>query len=219
MEIRGQLVADTWFDVRVIYLRLSSCLLKSAPDCFTIVFPPRSMPTVFEVNGIRIPPSEQTSRKLRRDRVDTEFAEATYVSTDNLRTNDGLPFELHHRGELLVTGNFERSSLENPKARKKLWAMECTSAISAVSSYILSSKAEVLSGLSAPFIEVYVAGRSLGRPIVLTKMVNLLPRRKCIRCISLDAIPEDDDIDGSGISGSSLKSQVNKLYILSALHC
>lgn len=195
MEIQGKLVTDTWFDVRVIYLRLNSYLLKSAPDCFMILFPARSMSTVLEVNGIIIPSAEQTSRKLRRDRVDTEFAEATYISTNNLHTNEGLPFEHHHRGELLVIGNFERLALENPKARKKVWTMECTFAISAKSSYILSSKAEVLSGLSAPFLEVYVAGKGLGRPIVLIKMVHLLPRRKWIRCISLGAILENDDND------------------------
>lgn len=195
MEIQGKLVTDTWFDVRVIYLRLNSYLLKSAPDCFMILFPARSMSTVLEVNGIRIPFAEQTSRKMWRDRVDTEFAEATYISTNNLHTNEGLPFEHHHRGELLVIGNFERLALENPKARKKVWTMECTFAISAKSSYILSSKAEVLSGLSAPFLEVYVAGKGLGRPIVLIKMVHLLPRRKWIRCISLGAILENDDND------------------------
>ena len=77
----------------------------------------------------------------------------------------------------------------------------------------------MLLGLSASFLEFYVAGKGLGRPIVFTKMVHLLPRRKWIRCISLDAIFENDDNDGPGIGRSKLKSQVNRLYVLSALHC
>eukprot|EP01018_Ginkgo_biloba_P027858 Gb_37217 [translate_table: standard] len=202
-----------WFDIRVIYVRLSSCLLKNAPDCFTIVFPARSMSTSLDVNGGRISASEQTSRILRRDRVDRESAEATYVSTDNLRTNGDLPFELHHKSGILVSGTFERSEgpiLDNHgcsfTTSKKLWFMECNCAISSVSSF-LSNLTEFteFNALNAPFLEVYVAGRSLGQPIVLNQIVQLLPRRKSIRCISLDAIPEDDEPGNGSNLGSKEK--------------
>jgi len=51
------------------------------------------MSTILEVNGIIIPSAEQTSRKLRRDRVDTEFAELV----------DGELSEIHEDAECEVS--------------------------------------------------------------------------------------------------------------------
>ncbi|GLJ10837.1 hypothetical protein SUGI_0136240 [Cryptomeria japonica] len=195
--------SDPWFDIRVVCVKLSSCLVKCAPEYFRIVFPPRSVSSSLEVNGERISHSERTSRALRRDRLDKESAEATYVSTDDVRAKGDLPFEIHHKGDVLVAGKFLRSDswteghlLDSHACsfttRKKLWIMDCNCALSAGSSF-LSTKTDHFSAMKAPFLEVYVAGRSLGQPIVLNQTVQLLPRRKNTRCISLDAIPEDDD--------------------------
>lgn len=194
---------DAWFDIRVVCVKLSSCLVKCAPEYFRIVFPRRSVSSSLEVNGERISHSEKASRALRRDRLDKEFEEATYVSTDNVRSKGDLPFEIHHKGDVLVTGKFLRSDswteghlLDSHACsfttRKKLWIMDCNCVLSAGSSF-LSAQSDHFSATRAPFLEVYVAGRSLGQPIVLNQMVQLIPRRKNTRCISLDAIPEDDD--------------------------
>lgn len=61
-----------WFDVRVIYIRVTRCPLDDAADALAIRFPARSIGKSLEMNGGRISPSEEVSVSLRRDRVDTE---------------------------------------------------------------------------------------------------------------------------------------------------
>ncbi|KAI5057381.1 hypothetical protein GOP47_0027396 [Adiantum capillus-veneris] len=50
--------------------------------------PPLSWPIActFEINGCKVPASEEPISTLRRDRVDRESSEVTYVGTDRLRT-------------------------------------------------------------------------------------------------------------------------------------
>jgi hypothetical protein len=62
-----------------------------------------------EVNGGRISPSEQTVLVLRREkrrrrRWDHESAEATFLSTDDVRTSGPLSFEILFKDEALVAG-------------------------------------------------------------------------------------------------------------------
>jgi hypothetical protein len=62
-----------------------------------------------EVNGGRISPSEQTVLVLRREkrrrrRSDPESAEATFLSTDDVRTSGPLSFEILFKDEALVAG-------------------------------------------------------------------------------------------------------------------
>jgi hypothetical protein len=62
-----------------------------------------------ELNGGRISPSEQTVLVLRREkrrrrRSDPESAEATFLSTDDVRTSGPLSFEILFKDEALVAG-------------------------------------------------------------------------------------------------------------------
>jgi hypothetical protein len=111
--------ASSWFHIRLIYARLSGCCCcattsrdaaaAAAPESLCLRFPPRSIGTALEVNGGRISPSEQTVLVLRREkrrrrRSDPESAEATFLSTDDVRTSGPLSFEILFKGEALVAG-------------------------------------------------------------------------------------------------------------------
>ncbi len=108
--------ASSWFHIRLIYARLSGCcccattsrVAAAAPESLCMRFPPRSIGTALEVNGGRISPSEQTVLVLRREKIrrrsDPESAEATFLSTDDVRTSGPLSFEILFRDEALVAG-------------------------------------------------------------------------------------------------------------------
>ncbi|CAK9203454.1 unnamed protein product [Sphagnum troendelagicum] len=80
------------------------------PESLCLRFPPRSIGTGLEVNGGRISPSEQSVLVLRREkrrgrrRLDPESAEATFLSTDDVRSSGPLSFEILFRDEALVAG-------------------------------------------------------------------------------------------------------------------
>ncbi|CAK9203487.1 unnamed protein product [Sphagnum jensenii] len=111
--------ASSWFHIKLIYARLSGnccCATTSrdaaaaaAPESLCLRFPPRSIGTALEVNGGRISPSEQPVLVLRREkrrtrRSDPESAEATSLSTDDVRTSGPLSFEILFKDEALVAG-------------------------------------------------------------------------------------------------------------------
>lgn len=61
-------------------------------------------------------------------------------------------------------------------------------------------------GVSAPSIEVYVAGCCSGVPVILSKTIQMSPRRRVPRHAMLDAIPEDEEMmvlekNRSGVNG------------------
>ncbi|KAL1059937.1 hypothetical protein V6Z11_1Z141300 [Gossypium hirsutum] len=60
-------------------------------------------------------------------------------------------------------------------------------------------------GVSAPSIEVYIAGCSAGVPVILTKTITVSPWRKNGSRLSstLDAIPEDEEIGKGNNKGSN----------------
>lgn len=188
---------QTWFDVKVFYVRVSSDLLDDVPDSLLIAYPQRPMPSELEVNGGRISPSERACFSLRRDRIDTDSGEATYVNTNNLRTTGDLTFEIYDKDELLVYGSLFRSDLgtEDHVSPKKSyetgWSMECSCGVTSSVCRFLKRKGDF--STVNPTMEVYVAGRSYGFPIVLSQTVQLIARRKVFRCCPLDAIPEDDE--------------------------
>jgi hypothetical protein len=111
--------ASSWFHIKLIYARLSGncfCATTSrdaaaaaAPESLCLRFPPRSIGTALEVNGGRISPSEQPVLVLMREkrrtrRPDPESAEATFLSTDDVRTSGPLSFEILFKDEALVAG-------------------------------------------------------------------------------------------------------------------
>lgn len=198
--------AQAWFDVRVFYVRVGSCLPDEAPDSLLVVYPQRDISTELEVNGGRISPSERACFTMRRDRVDTGAAEATYVSTNNLRTTGDLPFEIYDKDELIVHGTLARTGsptddnmliegyicvASSPMSNDAGWRMDCTCGISSYSCSFLKGKMDF--STVNPTMEVYVAGRSCGLPLVLTTTVQLSVRRKSLRYCTLDVIPEFEE--------------------------
>lgn len=198
---------QSWFDIRVFYVRASSCIPDGAPDSLLIVYPQRSITTELEVNGGRISPSERACFVLRRDRVDTGAAEATYVSTNNLRTTGDLAFEIFDQDELIISGTLGRaaSTTEYDKTKEGHisaasspclsneagWSMECACGISSLSCSFLKGRMDF--STVNPTMEVYVAGQSCGFPLALTTTVQLSVRRKMLRQSSLDVIPEVEE--------------------------
>lgn len=202
-----------WFDVRVIYVRVTGCPLDDAPDSLSIRFPARSIGTALEVNGGRISPSEEVSLTLRRDRVDTESLEATYLSTDNLRTSGSLNFEVLHKEEVLLSGALEQSqpaadaeavckgseAVSTPEKSTKLgWTMECGCAVGQSGCVFLKGRHDYPNiSLAHPVMEVCVVGRFVGTPVILTQTVHILARRRPSRQATLDAIPEAEEVGGN----------------------
>lgn len=185
-----------WFEVRLFYVRVSSCPLEGAPQSLTLRHHHRTVGVALEINGARIPPAESVSLTLRRDRVDKESAEATYVSTDSVRTSGTLDFEVCYDEEtLLLCGALERLEQGSDHSGvKELWSMDCCSAIGPGGCPFgkLSKQQQDFSS-GPPSLEVYVAGCCGGSPVILTKTVQLVSRRKPQRRGTLDVIPEDED--------------------------
>ncbi|KAI5070581.1 hypothetical protein GOP47_0014924 [Adiantum capillus-veneris] len=194
-----------WFDVKVFYVRVSSCLLNEVPDTLLIVYPKRDIDTELEINGGRISPSERVCFALRGDRVDTDSAEATYVNTNNLRTTGDLSFEIYDKDELLVLGVLARSKPKehqlagngscsmgtSPLNFEAGWSMDCSCAVTSNTCSFLKGRSDV--STANPTMEVYVAGRSSEFPIVLTQIVPLAAKKKSSRCCSLHSIPEEEE--------------------------
>ncbi|KAJ7562090.1 hypothetical protein O6H91_03G054900 [Diphasiastrum complanatum] len=196
-----------WFDVRVFYVRVSSCLLDEAPDSVIVRLPPRSIEIALEVNGGRIPPSEEASLLLRRDRMDAESEEVIYVNTDNLRASESIIFEVYDREDLLISGILEKKDhLPNglqgceesdiisvsSKSMKSGWKMECSCGVgSSGCAFFKDRRGHTNICASPPSMEICVVGRCIGSPVILTQTIQLTPRRRSARRIPLDAIPED----------------------------
>eukprot|EP00250_Pteridium_aquilinum_P008532 c18021_g1_i1 orf=258-1223(+) len=214
-------------DVRVFYVRVSCCSLEDAPETLTIKYGPRPVSSTFEINGSRVPTTDEPILILRRDRVDTESSEATYVSTDRLRTTGSLSFEVCHKEETLICGAMENTEawLDEQgidrigavgtlsKRYKAGWVMECTCAISSPACVFLRRRGDSMNvSMSLPQMEVYVAGRYSGAPVVLTQTVELVVRRKLGRRNTLDAIPEVEELERSSSNSTlaDLASQVEE---------
>lgn len=200
-------VVHVWFDVKVFYVRVSACLLDEAPDTLLIVYPKRDINTDLEINGGRISSSERVCFALRRDRVDADSAEAIYVNTNNLRTRGELAFEIYDKDELLAFGSIlshtnDRENCHGEDGHNSInaspgniigagWKMECSCGITSSSCYFLKGRVDF--STVNPTMEVYVAGRSSSRPIVLTQTIQLAAKRKSLKCCNLDAIPEEEE--------------------------
>ncbi|XP_008797172.2 uncharacterized protein At1g01500-like [Phoenix dactylifera] len=198
---------SSWLEIRLFYVRITPCAADAVPPRLTLSHLRREMGAALEINGARVPNSEPTLLPLRRDRLDRDAAEVTYVSTEGVRLTGAVDFEVcDDRGNLILCGSFERveapwsngvigfdkhlgSSDKDPKTG---WGMDCYSATSIASSVFVQPKL----GISSPSIEVYVAGCYAGVPLILTQTVQLSPRRKAARPGVLDAIPEDEEAAG-----------------------
>ncbi|KAJ6334572.1 hypothetical protein OIU78_011448 [Salix suchowensis] len=161
--------SSSWLEVRLFYVRITPCVIESVPGHLTLRHLGRSISTPLEINGSKIPAADSASLNLRRDRLNKESSER------------GL--KRHPRGN---NGSVER--LDNDA--KTGWCLECC-----VATGVFEGKSVFKLGVSAPVIEVYIAGCCRGVPVILTKTVLVSPRKKASRYAILDAIPEDEELD------------------------
>lgn len=188
-----------WLEIRLFYVRIAPCAVQTVPDHLTLRHLRREIGVSLEINNARIPPSETANITLRRDRVDKESSEVTYVSTDNVRVTGAVEFEVLEDEEMILCGSLERmesswsngslGSDKNGSSSATGWSMDCY--IASGSSTFLQPKM----GISSPSIEVYIAGCCSSVPVILTKTIQISPRRKVSRHGMLDAIPEDEETE------------------------
>lgn len=190
---------SAWLEIRLFYVRIVPCVIDSVPSQLTLRHLRREMGIMLEINSSRIPASETASLTLRRDRVDKDSSEVTYVSTDSVRITGGVEFEVYDNQDLILCGSLERmetnwcnggSGLENDS--RTGWTMDCYMAASICSGSSAFFNPKL--GVSAPSFEVYIAGCCSGVPVILTKTIHISPRRKQMRHAFLDAIPEDEEV-------------------------
>ncbi|CAE5956270.1 unnamed protein product [Arabidopsis arenosa] len=191
---------SAWLEVRLFYVRIAPCVVENVPDFLTLRHPRRETGASLEVNGFRVPSSQTASLKLRRDRVDRESSEVTYVSTETVRVTGCVDFEVYDNDDMVLCGNLDRiegawnnGTVSDPKTG---WGMDCYIAMGNghVSGPSSSAFFQPKFGVSSPSVEVYIAGCCGGVPVILTKTIQASPRRKVARHVTLDAIPEDEEV-------------------------
>ncbi|KAF6162170.1 hypothetical protein GIB67_008299 [Kingdonia uniflora] len=184
--------SSAWFEIRLFYVRFAPCVVESVPDHLTIRHLRREIGVSLEINGSRIPTSDSVDLKLRRDRVDKESSEVTYVSTDSVRVTGAIEFEVYEKEDcMILCGSLERMESTWGKDPGSGWSMDCYTAVAVSNGGSAFFHPKL--GVSSPSIEVYVAGCCSGVPLILTKTIQLSPRRKHARHAMLDAIPEDEE--------------------------
>ncbi|KAJ6687257.1 FORMATE DEHYDROGENASE 1 [Salix purpurea] len=124
-----------WFDLRVFYVRISNFQVDDlTPQFLTLSHIPQSPDTLLEINGSRTSMySDGIAALLRRDRVDKKSKEATFVSTDSIRTTGSVEFEVLDGKDLVLSGVLEMSNNNGctgeSKSSVKQWRMNCDSHI------------------------------------------------------------------------------------------
>ncbi|KAJ8900573.1 hypothetical protein K2173_025350 [Erythroxylum novogranatense] len=195
------MTTSSWLDIRLFYVRITPCVIGSVPDHLTLRHLRRGINTPLEINGATIPAADSPTLILRRDRVNKESSEVTYVSTDSVRVTGAVEFEvMESNNDLLLCGSLERiesawgnGSLGPENDSKTGWSIECYMAACVGEGKSVFFQPRM--GVSAPEIEVYIAGCCGGVPVILTKTILVSPRRKGSRHATLDAIPEDDELE------------------------
>ncbi|CAM8981489.1 unnamed protein product [Rhodiola kirilowii] len=191
---------SAWFDIRLFYVRVAPCVADCIPDFIILRLPRREIGVALEINGTRCPTSESASLSLRRDRVDKEASEVTYVSTSSVRVTGSVEFEVYEGdGDVMILcGALERLETRWTGGSRSNWSLECYAAAVVAEKERFSAFIQPKMGVSSPSFEVYIAGICLGSPVILTKMVQVSsPRRKVGRQSLLDAIPEEDEKEKS----------------------
>ncbi|PIN13668.1 hypothetical protein CDL12_13703 [Handroanthus impetiginosus] len=213
-------------EIRLFYVRVAPCAVDNLPDQLKLRHLRRELGVSLEINGVRIPSSEAASITLRRDRIDKDSSEVTYVSTDCVKISGPAEFEVcgeRDDVDLILCGSLQRADAaaawSNGKASdndlKIGWSLECYVATSITNgrSALLQPKV----GICSPSIEVYIAGCCSGSPVILTKTVLISPRRKVLRQgTMLDAIPEDEEIGKEHRSSCNGLVRQRKLQYLMA---
>ncbi|KAK1436541.1 hypothetical protein QVD17_02322 [Tagetes erecta] len=185
-----------WLDIRVFYVRIGNFKVDCyTPEYLTLSHIPLDPDTILEVNNKRCTvDSPGSSCRLKRNRVDKKFEEATFVSTDSIRLSGSVKFDVFDGEDLLLSGVLEMSKHSNGKSKTndvERWSMTCESMIGA-NTRVMTGKQFMGCDSLPPMIEVYVAGSCSGAPVILTKALQISPRKKQTRKGLLDPIPESD---------------------------
>ncbi|XP_071723964.1 uncharacterized protein At1g01500-like [Rutidosis leptorrhynchoides] len=213
-----KLSSSAWFDLRVFYVRISKFLVNdSMPECLTLNHIPSSPDTLLEVNGSRAGIySNGVSLLLRRDRIDKESEEVTFVCTDSVSFTGNVKFEVLDKEDLILSGVLEKSTgngfVGEGNHDVKQWCMNCESDISAPSAFL---KVKQVLSPEFPAIEVYVAGSFSGTPIILTRSFQVSSKKKNCRKGALDSIPEYETTEphmANHISGHDLQLTEYRSY-------
>ncbi|KAF5744392.1 hypothetical protein HS088_TW08G00997 [Tripterygium wilfordii] len=200
---------SSWLEIRLFYVRIAPCVMDSVPDHLTLCHFRREIGVSLEINGSYIPAADSASLTLRRDRLNKDYPEVTYVSTDGVRVTGSIEFEVLENEDMILCGSLERmeSTWGNGTVGLEIdsrtgWSMDCymTAGIGAGSSAFFQPRL----GVSAPAIEIYIAGCCGGVPVILTKTIQVSPRRKGLRHGTLDAIPEDEEFGREQKGGNVL---------------
>lgn len=205
-----------WFDLKVFYVRVSNCEVnESTPEQLKIKHIPLSPETILEVNGKRSSIySDSVTLMLRRDRVDKNSEEATFVSTDGIKMTGSVRFEVFDRDELFLTGVLELCNgngfTGELKRVSKKWSMKCQSVASLTG--FLKGKQCASQEMSSPTIEVYVTGCFSGTPIILMKTLQLASRKKNPKKLALDSIPEHETSEVTKEVSSEDSVQVSEYH-------
>ncbi|KAL0426048.1 UNVERIFIED_CONTAM: hypothetical protein Sradi_1139600 [Sesamum radiatum] len=215
-------------EIRLFYVRIVPCAVDHLPDHLTLRHLRRELGVFLEINGARIPSSNAVSIALRRDRVDKDSSEVTYVTTDSIKISGPVEFEVCEEGkdlDLILCGSLQRadaaaawsngSVLENDS--KTGWSMDCYVA-NAIAANGRSTFFQPKIGICSPSIEVYVAGCCSGVPVILTKTILVSPRKKVSRQGMLDAIPEDEEMGKEQRSLSNGLLRQRKLPLINSLN-
>ncbi|MBA0560019.1 hypothetical protein Golob_016945, partial [Gossypium lobatum] len=189
--------SSVWLEIRLFYVRIAPCVVDNVPDHLTLCHLRREIGVSLEINGSRVPASDSAVLTLRCDRLNRESSEVTYLSTDSVRVTGGFEFEAYEdEKKVLLCGSLERMEGE--------WSMDCYLAAAAKepgNSAFFKPKM----GVSAPSIEVYIAGCCAGTPVILTKTILGSPKRKGASRLKwmLDAIPEDEEFGKGNDKGGN----------------
>ncbi|XP_074564981.1 uncharacterized protein At1g01500-like [Curcuma longa] len=212
-----------WFEIRIFYVRVFPCAVDAVPPQVTLSYLRRDIGAAIEINGARVLSSDPISLPLRRNRLDHDAAEVTYVSTDSVRIAEAVDLEVcDDRGNLLLRGSLGRTEAprsntsvsfdqhHSPDGNPNVWSMDCYAAASTGASAFVQSRL----GLFSPSFEVYVAGCFPTVPVILTQTVQLSGRR-AVRPGNLDSIPEDEETSGyqelvHRTASSSLAEEANE---------
>ncbi|KAI3807301.1 hypothetical protein L1987_23227 [Smallanthus sonchifolius] len=202
-----------WFDIRVFYVRISNFMVHGyTPEYLTLSHIPLDPDTILEVNNKRCTlDSQGILCRLKRNRIDKKFEEATFVSTDSIRLSGSVKFEVFDGEDLILSGVLEIDKNNNWYVKSKnndveRWSMECESMIGA-NSRVLKGKQIMGSDSMPPMIEVYVAGSFSGSPVILTKTLQISLRKKQTRRGALDPIPEGETTESRKDVASGLDLQ------------
>ncbi|CAI0438053.1 unnamed protein product [Linum tenue] len=187
-----------WLDLKVLYVRVSKCEIDDSetPEYLIVNHVPLSPDALLEVNGVRtLIDSDGASTLLRRDRLDKKSEEATFVSTDNVRTTGSMKFNVFNNHTLILHGELELRNHSHPR-----WSMKCESDVTtgSSSSFLKPKQFMGSDSPSSPSIEVYVAGSFLGSPIILTKGLHLhIHTNRARKGACVNSIAEHDEIVGN----------------------